>query len=97
MVCGGSGVYSVTPIDQIDDHFDYGVFLFRLAFGNQQGQGDQCIVGQTLAAVSTIEDVIGVQEVDEEGRGDSLVAIAESMVFDNEVEQVGSFLFGAGI
>ena len=97
MVCGGSGDYSVTPIDQIDDHFDYGVFLFRLAFSNQQGQGDQCIIGQALAAVGTIEDVVGVQEIDEEGRSDSLVAVAESMVLDDEIEQVGSFLFGAGI
>ena len=44
----------IIPIDQINDHLDNRVLLIRAAFGNQQCQRYQGVVGQSFAAVGTI-------------------------------------------
>lgn len=48
----------VAPINQINNDLYDGVLLFRVTFSNQQGQGHQSIVGQTLATIRTIKDAI---------------------------------------
>ena len=46
----------VAAVDQVDDDFDDGFFFFRAAFGDEQGQGHQGIVGQALGAVGAVEN-----------------------------------------
>lgn len=93
----GHSILFVRPIDQVDNHFNNGLFLFRFAFGDQQSQGNQGIVGQAFAAVFAVKDAIGAQEVDENSGSDSFVAIAEGVVLNDKVKQVSSFLFGTGV
>ena len=67
----------VTPIDQVDYDLDDDVFFLRSALGNQQGQRDQSIISQTLAAIRTIEDAVGGKKIDKNRGGDPLIAIGE--------------------
>ena len=34
----------ITPVDQVDDYFDNGIFLLRSALRNQKGQSHQSII-----------------------------------------------------
>jgi hypothetical protein len=75
----------IQPVNQIHSHFNDSVFFIGLTLGNQERQSYQSVVSQTLATVGAIEDTIHAQEVDENGGGNPLVAVAESMIFHNEV------------
>jgi len=78
----------VTPVDQVDEYFHDGLFLLRPALGDQQGQRNLCVAGQSFAAVGPGEDVVAAEESDEQGGGNALVAVAEGVVLDDEVEEV---------
>ncbi len=41
--------------------------------------------------------LIALQEPDEQKRADTLVAIGERMILDNEIQQMGGLLLNAGI
>ena len=43
----------------------YHVFLFRSAFGNHQCESNEGVVGNTLASVLTVEDMVIVEEPEE--------------------------------
>ncbi len=87
----------VAPVDQVDDDLDDGVFLLRPALGDQEGQCDQSVVGQALGAVGAVEDAVAGKEIDEDGGGDALVAVAEGVVLDDEVKKIGGLLLDAWI
>ncbi len=52
----------ILPVDEIHDHFADDVLLCGFAFGNQERKGNERIVGQTLAAIGTIQDAVLVQD-----------------------------------
>jgi hypothetical protein len=65
-----------------------GVAVGGAAFGHQQRHGDQGRVGEALAAIGLVEAAVLLQEPEEQGRADALVAVDEGVVLDQEVEEV---------
>ena len=86
VACVNNSPLLVAAIYQIDNHLNNGILLFRFALRNQQRQGDQGIVGQAFAAITTVEDIVGVEKVDENGSGNPFVAITKCMIFDDKVK-----------
>ena len=77
-------------IDQIHHNLRHHVFFLRAALGNHQRQGDQCIVIQKARTVSTVKNPIVFQEPKEQESGDTLVTVAERMVFNRQIEQIST-------
>ena len=75
-------IVSIVLIDQIHHNLRHHVFFLRAALGNHQRQGDQCIVIQKARTVSTVKNPIVFQEPKEQESGDTLVTVAERMVFN---------------
>jgi len=69
------------------------VFLLGITCGDQQGQGHQAIVVEA----GLIEEIVLPEKEHEEKGPDPLVAIAERVVFDHEVEQMGGLLLCTGV
>ena len=88
---------SVFLVDKIDDYLDDSFLLFGAALGNKQGQGHQSIVSQAFAAVRAVEDTVHAEEIDKQGCCDPFVAVAEGMVFNDEIEEVCTLFLNAGI
>ena len=61
-------------VNQIHHNFHHYVLLLCPALSNHQGQGNEGVVGQTLAAVRAVEDAIVVEKPQEERGGNTLVA-----------------------
>ena len=80
---------SIVPVDQIHHHLRHHILLLGAALGDHQRQGDQCVVVQKARAVGTIEDAVVLQEPQEQERCDAFVAVAERVVLDRQVEQIG--------
>ena len=90
-------VSAVLPVDHSHNDLDDGVLLLGPALGDEEGQGYQGVVGQPFAAVVTIEDAVSAKEIDEQRCCDSLVAVAESVILDDEVEEISPFLLDARV
>ena len=88
-------IVSIVLIDQIHHNLRHHVFFLRAALGNHQRQGDQCIVIQKARTVSTIKNPIVFQEPKEQESGDTLVTVAERMVFNRQIEQISRLLLNA--
>ena len=82
----------VIPVDEVDDHLDDSLLLLVPALSDEEGQCHQGIVSQTLAAIRPLEDTVSPEEIDEQRRRDPLVAVAEGVVLDDEVEEIGPLL-----
>jgi hypothetical protein len=87
----------VIPVDEVDDHLDDSLFFLGPALGNEERQGHQGIVGQSLAAVSPVEDAVSTEEVDEQSCRDPFVAVAEGVVLYDEIEEVGPLFLDARV
>ena len=85
------------PADEVKEDVDKDFLVGGSAFGDHQGHGDEGIVGDALAAIVAVEDVVLFEEPQEKRGGDTLVAIDERMVFDQEIEQVRGLGLDAGI
>ena len=90
-------IVSIVLIDQIHHNLRHHVFFLRAALGNHQRQGDQCIVIQKARTVSTVKNPIVFQEPKEQESGDTLVTVAERMVFNRQIEQISRLLLNARI
>ena len=82
---------SIPAVDQIDDQFDHGLLIRRIALCDHQRDGHQCVVGNPLGAIFAVKRFVAGQKSDEQGCGDTFVTVAEGVVFDHEVKQVGGF------
>ena len=87
----------VIPVDQIHDDLDDDVLVFGPAFRNHEGQSHKSIVSYPLVAVTGIKNAAGIQKPDEQESPDALVTVDKRVVFDYKIEDVGGFLFDAGI
>lgn len=85
-------LFIVVLIDKVHHHPHHHVLFLRAALGYHQRKGDKGVVGYTLRAISVIEDAIASHEPQEAGGGDALVAVAEGMVFRDQIEQQHPFL-----
>ena len=84
-------------IDKIDNDFDHHVFLFGAALGDHQGQCDQCIIADPFRTVGVVKNTVLFHKPKEQECGDPLVAVAERMVFCNQIEQHRRFFLDARI
>ena len=75
----------VLLVYQIYHHLHHHILLIRLALGNHQGQGNKGVVGKSFCVVCSIENVVVVGELKEEGGGNALVAIAKGMVLGHKI------------
>jgi hypothetical protein len=73
-----------------DDECGHEVFLFRVAHRDHQSDRGKRVVRDSRHAVGIVEGVVAGQEMHEQGGRAALVAVGERMVFDVEVEKVGS-------
>ena len=87
----------VVLIYQIHHHLRHHVLLLGAAFGDHQRQGHQRVVVQEARAVGAVEDAVVLQEPEEQERRDAFVAVAERVVLDRQVEQVGRLLLDARV
>ena len=87
----------ISLINQIYHYFHHHVFLFGFALGNHQREGNECVVGQPLGAVLTIEYAVVVEEPEEKRGSNALVAVAEGVVLCDEIKQHGGFFLHARI
>ena len=85
----------VVLIYQIHHHLRHHILLLRAALGDHQRQGDQCVVVQKARAVGTVEDAVVLQKPQEQKRRDAFVTVAEQVVLDCQVEQIGRFILDA--
>ena len=72
----------ITLIDQINDNLDDGLLLFGAAFGDEQGERHQGVVGKTFGAIGAVEDLIVRHKIDEQRGGDAFVAVGKGVVFN---------------
>ena len=79
-------------VNQIHHNFHHYVLLLCPALSNHQGQGNEGVVGQTLAAVGAVEDAVVVEEPQEERGGNTLVA--EERAAAELVSQPGNLRHG---
>lgn len=84
-------------INKIHHNFRHHVLFLRAALGYHQCQGHQRVVIQKARAVGTVEDAVVLQEPQEQERCDAFVAVAERMVLDRQVKQIGRFLLDARV
>ena len=84
-------------VDQVHHNLRHYVLFLRAALGNHQRQGDQRIVVQKARTVSTVKNPIVFQEPKEQESGDTLVTVAERMVFNRQIEQISRLLLNARI
>jgi len=87
----------VLAVYQIDNHCDHDLPFIGFALGNQQGKRNQRVVSDAFLALVVIQEIVALQKPDKNRGGDTLVAVGERMVLDDEVQQVGGFFFDAGI
>ena len=87
----------VLAVDQVDNHLNHNLPLVRLALGDQQGKRNQRIIGDALFSHGVVQKIMTLQKLDKNGGSDTLVAVGERMVLDDEVQQVGGLLLDAGI
>ena len=56
---------SIVLVDEVDDDFNHGILFLGATFGNHQGEGNECVVGNALGAVSVIENAVAVEKPQE--------------------------------
>ena len=94
--CGRRHLLLVAAVDEIHDHADDDGLLRRLADRDQQGHGDQGVVGDAPDAVRAAQQAVLLHEPEDEPGRDALVAVHEAVVLDQEVEQMGGLLSRLG-
>ena len=91
-----SSVTALIPaVDQIDDQFDHRLLVHRFALGDHQRDGHQSIVGNPLRSIFTVKRFVAGQKSDEQGSGNAFVAVAEGVVLDHKVKQIGGLFLDA--
>lgn len=78
---------------QVHDDAHEDVFILRAALGNHQGQRHQRTVGHARQAVRLQQGAIAIEEPEEQRRRNALVPIEERVVLDQQIKQLGCFLF----
>ena len=78
---------SILLINQVHHHLHHYILLLGLALGDHQGQCDQGVIGNTLAAVLAVEDAVVVEEPKEQGGRNAFVAL--SWPIDETAHRVG--------
>ena len=76
----------IALVDQVHHHFHHHIFFLRLALRNHQREGNEGIVGNALAPVFTVKNAVVVHKPQKQRGGNTLVTIAEAMVFGDEIE-----------
>ena len=77
---------------QVDYHFNHSVLLFWSAFCNKQCQGDECGIVNALVVHVVIEDAVLIHKPKEQGSGNALIAVTETVVLGNKVKEHGGLL-----
>ena len=90
-------IVSIVLIDQIHHNLRHHVFFLRAALGNHQRQSAQRIVVQEARTIGTVENPIVLQKPQKQKSGDAFVTVAERVVFDRQIEQIGRFLLDARV
>ena len=67
----------VALIDKIYHHFHHHVFLFRPVLRYHQRKGYEGVVGYTLGAILTIENMVVVHKPKKECGGNTFVSVTE--------------------
>lgn len=63
----------ITLIDQVHHHLYHYILLLRLALGNHQREGNDCVIGNTLGTIFTIESTIVIHKPEEKSGSDAFV------------------------
>jgi hypothetical protein len=72
----------------------YDRFLFfRRALRREQGDSDQRVIGEPLRAVFPVKKAIFLHESEKKSGGDAFVPVDEAVIFDDEIEEIRSFVF----
>lgn len=81
--------------DKVHDNFDHSILFLWTAFGNEQSKGNKgCIVNLLIVHI-VIENAVLVHKPKKEGSGNTLVAITETVVFGDKIQEHGCFfLYG---
>ena len=93
VLCKVSTCLFIPLVDEVDYHLYHDIFFFGTAFGNHQRKGYEGIIRQSFRTVGTIKNTIVIQEPKKQGCCNTLVPVAERMIFGDKVEQHGGFLF----
>ena len=79
------------------DEIDHQVVFGGFGFGNHQGERNKGVVGNALSAGFRQQQLGLIEKIEKKCGTNALVAIDESMVFDDEIEKIRGLFFGAGI
>lgn len=78
--------------DKVHDNFYHSILFLRTAFGNEQSKGNKgCIVNSLIVHI-VIENAVLVHKPKKEGSGNTLVAITETVVLGDKIQEHGCFL-----
>lgn len=78
--------------DKVHDNFYHSILFLRTAFSNEQSKGNKgCIVNALIVHI-VIENAILVHKPKKESSGNTLVAITETVVFGDKIQEHGCFL-----
>ena len=84
-------------VDQVYYQRHHGILVFWLALGNKQRESHQGIVSKPAGPIGLVEAAVLIKKPHEQKGRDTLVSVGKGMVFNHELEQVGSPLFHARI
>ena len=73
------------------------ILLVRTAFGDHDRYGYEDFIRKSLATCLVKEDPVAVEEVEKECRRYALVAVEETVVLHDKVQEVRGLLFNRGI
>ena len=85
----------IPAVDQIDDQFDHRLLICWFAFGDHQRDSHQSIIGNPLRSIFSVKRFVARQKGNEQGGGNALIAVAEGVVLDHKVKQIGGLFLDA--